>query len=202
MASFTLSICICSVFEWAVEICSNRKERKVKNRTLDPEGCGTLVELVCEFSAYIDFTFADFGQNLFATPKRRRNHGSKDPPLQRKRKEGRIASHPWECQVDRGEAGWRGLTKGEKERERTKVPPLHKHKSTTQSTNRKAHRKAQYKSGKEKVAVVSGKTAGTQSTRKGWRYANVRPGKKRGGLKSGPYTNTKARHEGTNRKGQ
>ena len=59
MASFTLSICICSVFEWAVEICSNRKERNVKNRTL--------VELVCEFSAYIDFTFAHFGK-IYSTP--------------------------------------------------------------------------------------------------------------------------------------
>ncbi|PYX57423.1 MAG: hypothetical protein DMG76_11830, partial [Acidobacteria bacterium] len=45
----------------------NRKERKVKNRTLDPEGCGTLVELGCEFSAYIDFTFADFGK-IYSTP--------------------------------------------------------------------------------------------------------------------------------------
>src|SRR2546421_29258 len=37
-ASFTLSIYICSVFEWAVGICSNGKERKVKNRTLKTAG--------------------------------------------------------------------------------------------------------------------------------------------------------------------
>jgi len=94
-------------------ICSNRKERKVKNRTLDPERCGTLVELVLRFSAYIDLLLR-FRAKSIRHPQKKEKSRSKDPHYNGKKEAE--ALHIRGVQVDRGEAGWRPNEGGKRKR--------------------------------------------------------------------------------------